>query len=184
MKKKVLAISGSTRKNSSNEKILKFIAKLYSETLDVQIFSQIDVLPHFNPDVADKTPPPTVAIFLDLIKHADGVLICTPEYVFSLPGTLKNALEWSVSSTVFTDKPCAFIVASGLGEKAFESLGIIMQTLIQNEVPEECKLLIQGARGKLNADGEFSDAVLIGEIRKVIDAFITSMNTTSPSSVR
>ena len=177
MKKKVLAISGSTRKNSSNESILKAIAKRYSERLEVQIFNQIDQLPHFSPDLSDDLKQPLVAIFLDLIKNADGVLICTPEYVFSLPGSLKNALEWTVSTTVFSHKPCAFIVASGLGEKAFESLDLIMATLIQSRIPEKSKLLIQGARGKVNTDGEFLDDKCKNDITGVMDSFILSMNT-------
>ena len=179
MKKKVLAISGSTRKDSSNERILKAIGRSYQDIIDVHIFTHLDQLPHFNPDLSGDTTPPAVAAFIDLIKNADGVLICTPEYVFSLPGSLKNALEWTVSTTVFTDKPCAFIVASGLGEKAFESLDIIMRTLIQSPVPEKSRLLIQGARGKINATGEFSDENILHQIKILVDSLSHSMNVSS-----
>jgi NAD(P)H-dependent FMN reductase len=175
IKKKVLAISGSVRKNSSHERILKAIRKLYMETLDIRIYHAIDQLPHFNPDVTDETSPPAVEEFRSLIKNADGVLICTPEYVFSLPGSLKNALEWTVSTTVFTAKPCSFIVASGLGEKTFESLNLVMETLIQAPVPSASKLLIQGARGKVSESGEFTDAKVAGEIDRLMKSFVFSM---------
>ena len=67
--------------------------------------------------------------FRKSIEEADAVLICTPEYVFSLPGILKNALEWTVSTTVFSDKPTALLTASSSGEKAHESLLLVMKTL-------------------------------------------------------
>ena len=123
MKKKILAISGSIRKNSTNEFILKAIADLYRNELEVRVYNQIDQLPYFNPDLVknEQSVPKTVKEFYQLIEEADGVLICTPEYVFSLPGALKNALEWTVSTTVFSYKPFAFIVASASGEKAFDS---------------------------------------------------------------
>src|SRR5688500_10423432 len=108
----LLAISGSTRKNSSNERMLRAIAAQYSGQLEVEIYTRIDELPHFNPDATTGTLPPAVQELLAKIEQADGVLICTPEYVFSLPGALKNALEWTVATTVFSYKPVAFIVAA------------------------------------------------------------------------
>lgn len=175
-KKKILAISGSTRKNSSNEKILLAIRELYKEELEVDIFSDIDRLPYFNPDLENVDLPSLVSDFRDLIKNSDGVIICTPEYVFSLPGCLKNALEWTVASTVFTSKPFAYIVASALGEKAFESLDLIMKTLIQEEIPETSKLLIQGGRSKFNQSGEMSDEKILSEIKGVVRSLIESID--------
>jgi chromate reductase len=176
IKKKVLAISGSVRKNSSNERILKAISRLYIDTLDMRIYTGIDQLPHFNPDVTEEQTPSAVAEFRSMIKNADGVLICTPEYVFSLPGSLKNALEWTVSTTVFTAKPCSIIVASGLGEKTFESLNLIMETLTQAPVQVASSLLIQGARGKVTESGEFADQKMADEISRVMSAFVSSMD--------
>jgi NAD(P)H-dependent FMN reductase len=56
--------------------------------------------------------------FRKKIEDADGVLICTPEYVYSLPGSLKNAVEWMVSTTLFTDKPAALITAASSGTES------------------------------------------------------------------
>lgn len=56
-KKKILAISGSTRRNSSNELILKFIGQRYAEALDMELYEGIDTLPHFNPDLIGKARP-------------------------------------------------------------------------------------------------------------------------------
>lgn len=148
-KKKILALSGSIRKDSSNEKLLYYLKEQYKDIIEIELYPTLAALPHFNPDLSTIDIPENVQDFIAQIAHADAVLICTPEYVFSLPGVLKNALEWTVATTVFSDKPCAFIVASSLGDKAFESLDLIMKTLLQKEVEPELKILIQGVRSKM-----------------------------------
>ena len=97
-------------------------------------------LPHFNPDIDDEGLPLSVENFRPKIEEAAGALICTPEYVLSFPGKLKNALDCTVSTTVFSDKPVAIIAASTSGEKAHESLDLIMTTL-GVIMGENCKLL-------------------------------------------
>jgi chromate reductase len=176
-KRKIFAISGSTRKNSSNENILKTISELFKEELEVEIFNQIDTIPHFNPDLDNDGAPQSIKNFRLKIENSDGVIICSPEYVFSLPGSLKNAIEWTVSTTVFSYKPFAFIIASGLGEKAFESLNLIMSTLLQTKVPENCKLLIKGGRSKINEQGRITDENILNEIKGVINSLIQQIET-------
>ncbi|HMG16817.1 MAG TPA: NADPH-dependent FMN reductase, partial [Saprospiraceae bacterium] len=166
-RKKILAILGSTRKHSSNETILNFIANKYKSIMELEIYNEIDQLPFFNPDTEDNLISNEVCNFRSLIENSDGVIICTPEYVFSIPGVLKNALEWTVSTTVFSDKPVAVIVASGLGEKAFESLLLIMHT-IQAKTDESTSLLINGARSKISNTGMLTDELTIKEIDNLI----------------
>jgi NAD(P)H-dependent FMN reductase len=173
-KKRILAISGSARINSANEVILRTIASRNKETLDVQIYDGITTLPYFNPDVQPENVPETVRHFLQLIEKADGVIICTPEYVFSLPGALKNAIEWTVATTVFSDKPAALIVASGAGEKAYESLVLIMKTVGVKLGPDST-LLIAGARSKINDHGEINDEKTSRGIDTLIQSFQDSM---------
>ena len=174
-KKKIVAISGSTRKNSSNERILRVIADLYQEELAVEIYNQLDILPYFNPYLEKESLPVGVINFRNLIEAADGVIICTPEYVFSLPGALKNALEWTVSTTVFSYKPVAFIVAAASGEKAFESLDLILITLVQKEVKASSKLLIQGGKSKINEAGKFTDEKVLDNIKTIVDSLIINI---------
>jgi chromate reductase len=175
IKKKILAISGSTRTGSVNEAILKFIAKEYSEVLEVDIFKSIAALPHFNPDINDEDTPGIVRKFRESIAQSDGVIICTPEYVFSLPGALKNAIEWTVSTTVFSGKPVAFIVASGLGEKAYESLLLIMNT-IEAKIGAHASILLKGARSKFNDQGQLSDESTLKDIEKLVDSFLETID--------
>ncbi len=174
-KKRIFAISGSTRKKSTNESILRTIAALYKESLEVQIYLDIGELPHFNPDLDNEKVHPTVKRFRRMIEKSDGVIICTPEYVFSLPGTLKNAFDWTVSTTVFTNKPVAMIVASTGGAKAFESLELILNTL-GAKVTEQSKLLLQGIRSKIGDKGELSDQNTIDKLKITVDSLIALIN--------
>lgn len=154
MKKiKILAITGSTRKNSSNYKILKYISEHIKSEFEVEIFENLDELPHFNPDLDTENPPKQVEMFRNKINQAQGVIICTPEYVFSLPGSLKNALEWCVSTTIFSNKKAGLITASASGEMGHEQLILIMKTL-EAQFQEKTQLLIQGIRGKIDEEGK------------------------------
>ena len=168
-RKKIVAISGSTRSHSSSLSILKIIAALGEELFEMQLFEGLSEIPHFNPDFTDN-PPSQVIYFRKEIAEADGLLICTPEYVFSLPGSLKNALEWCVSTTLFSNKPVGLITASASGEKAHEELLLIMKT-IQAKFNDETTLLIQGVRGKINENGKIIDDKTLNNIKKFIHSF-------------
>jgi len=155
-KKKVFIICGSASSSASNRKLIEYIALKYSNNLILDIYESVHQLPHFIPGDISQKHAQVIEDFLNRIDTSDAVLISTPEYVFSLPGSLKNALEWTVSSTVFTEKPVGLIVASAAGEKAYESLQLIMKT-IQARVKEECSLLIRGIAGKIDDQGHLKD---------------------------
>ena len=177
-KKKILAISGSTRKESVNLHIIKAFADLSSGDLEIHIYDQLEKLPHFNPDLDNDSVPEMVTELRNKITEADGVLICTPEYVFSLPGSLKNVIEWMVSTTVFSDKPVALITASALGEKAHEALLLIMRT-IQAKFNECTQLLISGARSKVNSNGDVTDETTLSKIKELAASFTEALNDTT-----
>jgi chromate reductase, NAD(P)H dehydrogenase (quinone) len=175
-KPNILAICGSTKANSTNELILKSIAKMYRESLEFEIYTKLSELPHFNPDLDNDNPPGIVSEFRELISKADAVLFSTPEYVFSLPGSLKNALEWTVSTTIFSDKPAAFIIAGASGEKAFESLDLILKT-IGATVGENSKLIIKAAKSKLDGGGELADEEALKAIEILLKSLTESINS-------
>jgi len=155
LKIKILAISGSTRSNSSNFKILKYISNYLKPNFEIEIFEDLESLPHFNPDLDTDNPPQEITSFRNKIRDADGVIICTPEYVFSLPGSLKNALEWCVSTTIFSNKNTGLITASASGEMGHEQLLLVMKTL-EAKFDDATQLLIQGVRGKVSPEGEIT----------------------------
>ena len=168
--KKILAISGSTRKQSSNLTIIKKIQELTADNWEMTICDYPEQLPHYNPDLDTEVAPELVNAFRKAVSESDGVLICTPEYAMGIPGTLKNALDWTVSTGSLSQKAVAVITASSLGEKAHESLiGTIR--IIDAKLPDETTLLISNIRTKFDADGELVDVETLGKIQELINYF-------------
>lgn len=174
-KKTVIAISGSTRSSSTNLTYIKAIAALAKDYFDVTIFESIAEIPHFNPDLDTDSPPEKVTGYRNKLKAADGILICTPEYAMGVPGTLKNAIDWTVSSMEFSHKPVALVTASSVGQKGHQSL---METLkiIESDITDETQLLIPFAKTKINNDAEIIDPATLEDINKLISAFTTLLN--------
>jgi NAD(P)H-dependent FMN reductase len=166
---KILAICGSTRKASSNLHIIKAIANLTSEIFEIQIFEGLSDLPPFNPDLDNEHVAPSIINFRNQLKNADGILICTPEYALGVPGTLKNAIDWTVSSMEFTKKPVALITASSSGEKAHKSLlGTLL--IIESKITLDTQLLISFVKTKVSAD-KITDKETLDKINKLITSF-------------
>lgn len=182
-KKKILCISGSTKSRSTSLSFLQYIAHYFEGSLEVEIYNNIGELPHFNPELDHENLPKKVKCFRKKIEIADAVLFCSPEYVFSLPGSLKNAIEWTVSTTLFSNKPVAIIIAATVGEKAFESLGLIMTT-IEAIVAETSKLLVKGAKGKLSPDGKINDEKTRKQIQKVVKSLIKTTDSKDKRSTK
>lgn len=160
--KKTLCFSGSTRKDSTCMAILQTIASRQKGNADFEIYPGLAELPHFDPDAEETGVPVPVLALRDRIQNADAVIIATPEYVFSPPAILKNALEWCVASTVFSAKPTAMIVASGAGEKTFESLALILRTL-QCSLEPATLLHLKGVRARM-LDGNLTDGAILGRL--------------------
>ena len=175
--KQILAISGSLRAQSTNSKIIRYLAELPRTELRFNIYQGLSALPAFNPDLDTEgiEPPAEVSAFRKLIRESDGVLICSPEYVFSVPGALKNALDWTVSTGAFIKKPTVLITASGLGEKAHESLLLTLKTLEAIIVPSSA-LLISHARTKLDADGKVSDVETVEALKLVNESLAKTID--------
>ncbi len=181
IKLNILAINGSASQNSSNLSILKAIAELGKKEFALTILDDLSELPHFKTELTDKNVPKKVIEFRNQIENADGIIVCTPEYVFSIPSRLKNAIEWCVSTTVFSDKATGLITASASGEKGHEELKLIMET-IQAKFTRETTLLIQGVKGKINKEGKIRDEKAGLQIKKFTQSFkdlIVNMQATS-----
>ncbi len=183
MKKKILAIAGSVREKSVNKALLVYIANTFKEVVDVEIYDQVGQLPIFNPDLEGDLMPTIITELQSKITAADGIIISTPEYVFSLPGNLKNLLEWNVSSTVFFEKPVALIVAASSGAKAFESLDLVLSTITCGPIPDELKAHFQGIGKKISMDGEILDTEIIEKVEHLVKAFLRVIDSRCASSI-
>jgi chromate reductase, NAD(P)H dehydrogenase (quinone) len=169
-KKKVIAISGSTKSSSSNLNLISAIAKLADDRFTVTVFEGLSRIPHFNPDLENENLPKEVRGFRQLLAEHDGILICTPEYAMGVPGTLKNAIDWTVSSMEFHNKPVALITASSSGRKAHAAL-IDTLNVIEAKMTPETQLLISFIKTKVNAEGEIIDEETLRQVRNLIGTF-------------
>lgn len=168
-KKNVFAIVGSASSKSSNERLVAQLAKMASDDFRITIFADLKTLPPFDPELSVEKTPAEVTKFREDIVNADAVIICTPEYVFSIPSGLKNAIEWCVSTTIFSDKPLGIITASADGQKGHDELQMIMRTVMAS-FTEETALLIRGIKGKLDAEGNIADLPTEDSLRKFVAA--------------
>ena len=175
IRKKVLAISGSTRQNSSNHKLINAIAALAAEQIEITTFGSIATLPHFNPDNNNEQVDENVESFRQLLRNADGVIICTPEYAHGVPGSLKNAIDWTVSTSEFSHKPTVLITASTDGRFGHTAL---LETLkvIEAKNIEQLQMVIQFIRTKVSEDSKITDEQTLQEVKNLIEKFVKTIN--------
>jgi chromate reductase len=111
---RILGIAGSLRRGSHNRRLLRAAAHALPSGVELVEWDGLAEIPAFDEDL-ETNPPAVVQAFLDEIERADGVLIATPEYNASVPGALKNALDWAsrpFPDNVLKNKPMAVVGAS------------------------------------------------------------------------
>lgn len=178
-KKHVLAISGSTRAASANLHLINAIANLAAGKFELTVYDSIANLPIFNPDRDNEHDVPAeVTDFRAQLRAADGILICTPEYAMGVPGALKNAIDWTVSSCEFSHKPVALITASTSGLKAHDSL---MGTLavIEAKMNDDTQFVISFIKTKVNTANTITDDATLEKVNNMISALSELIDTGS-----
>jgi NAD(P)H-dependent FMN reductase len=127
---RILTISGSLQAESANGRLLE-LAEQASTTAGLVIERSISIaeVPHFNPDLEPGSTPAAVTTLRTQLAGVDAVLIATPEYAHSLPGALKNALDWIVGSGELYDKPVAIVCASPATHRGENGRRALEQTL-------------------------------------------------------
>ena len=149
----VFAIAGSLRAGSSNVALVRVIADLAPSGVSVTIFDSLGELPMFSPDIDSDELPQAIVSFRAQIAAADAILLCTPEYAYGMPGSLKNALDWLVSSASLYRKPVAALSASPSSRGGDRALAWLRQTLtaLDANVPEDASFSISIVREQINA---------------------------------
>ncbi len=179
----IVTLVGSLRKNSFNMQVAKTMQERYKDILNMQI-ADIGALPHFNQD-DELDPPQVVKEFKASIANADGVIIITPEYNWSVPGVLKNALDWtSRVEQVFIGKPVMTLGATpgmmGTIRAQLHLRDILVAPGIQANIlpPGANEILINFASQKIDEQsGQLVDETTLGFLDSKVDAFVDFVKT-------
>lgn len=169
----ILGISGSLRKDSFNTAALCACSELLPPGVTLSVFD-LAVIPLYNEDVRAQGFPAPVQEFREQIRAADALLIATPEYNYSIPGVLKNAIDWASRppEQPFDGKPIALIGATpgGLGTSRAQyhlrQVFIYLNGLMLNR-PE---VFISGAPTKFDVHGKLTDAATAENLGKMLVA--------------
>ena len=166
----ILTISGSTRAESSNVKLLEALPSLFPEK-KFSRYSDIQSLPLFNPEEDQHPWAAAVLHWREALKASDAVIICIPEYIHNLPAVVKNALEWIVSSGELFGKPVlamTFTPHAPRGEKAMQSLIWSLQALDARVVGQ---LAMYQNEVKLDDQTMVAEAEILEMLREAIALF-------------
>jgi chromate reductase len=175
---KILAISGSLRQGSHNTDLLRGAAAGAPDGVDIELYHGLkDIPPYDADDDIPGNPPDAVARFKEALDSADGILISTPEYNSSIPGVLKNALDWAsrpLAESPVRNKPAA-VLSSSTGmfggvwaaEEARKVMGALGARTLEETVavPKADQRLENGV-----------DAELLAELRNVVDALAAAVD--------
>jgi chromate reductase, NAD(P)H dehydrogenase (quinone) len=173
---RILAISGSLRHGSSNAAVLRAAARVAPEGMLLTLFEGLAGLPHFNPDLDTEAPPPAVSDFRGALAQAEGLVISTPEYAHGLPGSLKNALDWVVSSGEIGGKPILLINASPSGGLFAQASLIETLSVMEGRVLKEATVVAPLARKKLDAEGALADPALLEALARGLSALADALH--------
>lgn len=172
--RQVLLISGSTRAASTNSALCRTAVVCAPPGVVAECYLDLGVLPQFNLDDDHEPLPAEVARLRRAIGSADAVLFCTPEYAGTLPGSLKNLLDWTVGGTEFTSKPVAWVKAAAdqrRGDGAHATLATVL-AYVQATVIEDACRHVPVAREVIGTDGLITDRTTRAEITATIQTLV------------
>lgn len=161
---RILAISGSLRRASSNSALVEAAARLAPDTVKMSIYRGLAELPAFNPDLDGDGAPGAVTRFRAALQACDAVLISSPEYAHGVPGVVKNALDWVVGSGELIDMPIAIINASARATHAWASLAETLSVMSARVILDASITVSLGGR-TIDANGFVEDAELSTALR-------------------
>jgi chromate reductase len=168
---KILGISGSLRRGSHNRRLLRAAGEALPPGVELVEWDGLAGLPAFDEDLEPDVPAP-VAAFLAAVEGADALLIATPEYNASVPGALKNAIDWAsrpFPDNVLRDKPSAVIGAStGLFGAVWAQAEVRKTLKASGAHVLEAELPVGLADAAFAQDGTLADPELAARLRDVL----------------
>jgi chromate reductase, NAD(P)H dehydrogenase (quinone) len=167
----ILAISGSLKRSSVNSAALRAAAAAGArDGIAVAFTESVRELPHFDPDL-EHDPPYAVLRFRAACEAADGVLLSVPEYAFGIPGSLKNALDWTVGSGSLCRKPVTVldVAPAERGRHVRQALDLVLSALDADIVHRAVPV----APGDRDERGGIVNPALVDELRAVVSELAT-----------
>jgi chromate reductase len=176
--KNIVIISGSLRKASYNTKLAKYIQNQYSSLASIEVVVLMD-LPFFSEDLESNLPK-SVLDLIEKIKNADAVIFCTPEYNNTIPGVLKNALEWlsrDYSRPFIKNKPVAITGCSTGGFGTVRAQNDLMQLclVLGFKVDASLRFPISNAQNVFDADGGIVNEDISSRLKTFVNGFLDSI---------
>ena len=173
---RVLAISGSLRSGSHNSKLLRAAGELLPNDVELEIWDGLKVVPPYDEDDDTESAPAAVTRLREAIAGADALLIATPEYNQSIPGQLKNAVDWAsrpIATNVLRNKPVAVIGASSGAFGAVWSQAELRKVLAATGARvADTEVALGHAHERFDGEGRLTDDDLRGQLREVVDTLL------------
>jgi chromate reductase, NAD(P)H dehydrogenase (quinone) len=177
---RILGIAGSLRRGSHNRRLLRVAAAELPPGAELVPWDGLGGLPAFDEDL-ENSPPAAVRELFAAIEDADALLIATPEYNASLPGALKNAIDWAsrpFPDNVLRDKPSAVIGAStGLFGAVWAQAEVRKTLKASGAHVLESELPVGSADSAFTEDGDLADPELKARLRDLLEALAREVRT-------
>jgi chromate reductase len=170
----LLGICGSLRKSSLNRGLLRTVGELLPEGTGYRIYEGLELLPLFNNDDQD---PPSVVALKDAVASVDGLVIGVPEYNYSIPGVLKNALDWlsrPPATSPMRNKPVAMCGAASGMSGTIRAQTHLRQMLVYSDCPtlNQPEVCIPRAHERFDKDGKLIDESTRGLVKRFGEAVV------------
>jgi NAD(P)H-dependent FMN reductase len=172
---RILAVCGSLQASSGNLALLKTAAALVPAGVELVLFDGLRELPHFNPDLEVSGVPESVTQWRQALAASDAVLIASPEYGFSLPGALKNGIDWVIGSGELERKVVAITAAVAGPQRGRRGLEALRNTLSAVSAT-----LVGGAEPIAKGPGMESEVAVL--LQALLDAAAAHHDTTRAST--
>jgi chromate reductase len=173
---RVLAISGSLRRDSNNTALLRALRVEAPAGVEVDVWDGLKGIPPYDGDDDLVPGPPEVEAFRTLVREAHAIFFATPEYNSSIPGALKNALDWAsrpLATNAFRNKPVAVISSSAGAFGGVWAAAELRKVLAaMGARVTEVEVVVGHAHDKLDEVGELTDDDLRDELREALDLLL------------
>jgi chromate reductase len=172
---RILGIAGSLRKESFNRSVLRAATQLVPQDASIDVF-ELDGIPGFNQD-EEQNPPAKIANLKKRVRESDAILFVTPEYNYSVPGVLKNAIDWAsrpYGDSAWNGKPAAMMGASiGAMGTARAQYHLRQMMVFLNMYPvNQPEVMIANAPKGFDADGNLTDETSKELIRQLLQNLV------------